>query len=127
MGVGMPQDILLHEFGSLAWYAFGGVAYHVGSSLKEKSGWRDVDVRVILEDEEYERQGFGDPKDCRANHRWIAMTLAFSLLGKEMTGLPIDFQIQQQSWANATFPSKDGHRRSALVLAPHRRAKNQDG
>jgi hypothetical protein len=35
-----------------------------------------------------------------------------------MTGLPIDFQIQQQSWANKHFSRKDDpkHQRSALFV-----------
>jgi hypothetical protein len=32
-------------------------------------------------------------------------------LGKQMTGLPIDFQIQPASWANKHYP----HSRSALI------------
>ena len=53
MSVGMPQDILLHEFGSQAFFAFGHMPYHVGSSLNNKRDWRDVDVRLILPDDEY--------------------------------------------------------------------------
>ena len=116
MGVGMPQDLKLHEFGSKVWDAFGGPPYHVGSSLLEKL-WRDVDVRMILDDEEYERMGFGDPERPHDNPRWIAYCLAFSALGAEMTGLPIDFQIQQQSLANKEFPGN----RSALGVVPLRR------
>jgi hypothetical protein len=38
--------------------------------------------------------------------------LAWSMLGRQMTGLPIDFQIQQQTLANDEF---DGPR-SALMF-----------
>ena len=69
MGVGMPHTLLLQEFGEHVLRAFGHCCYHVGSSLTQKDGWRDVDVR-----------------------------------------LPIDFQIQQQTHANAT----ENGRRSAL-------------
>jgi hypothetical protein len=100
MGVGMPADLYLHEFGSQVWHAFGKPPYHVGSSLLNKTGWRDVDVRLILADEEYERLGLGDPRQPRCNGKWVALTLAFSALGKAMTGLPIDFQIQQRTHAN---------------------------
>lgn len=119
MSVGMPQDLLLHEFGSQIWFAFGELPYHVGSSLTQKSGWRDVDVRLILPDEEYERQGFGDPEQQHHNGKWVAMTLAFSALGKAMTGLPIDFQIQQQTHAN----KKETGVRSALGFIPLRMEK----
>lgn len=113
MGVGMPETLLLEEFGYLVWSAFGDHPYHVGSSVFNKT-WRDVDVRLILEDEEYERMGLGDPKHPHHNKKWVALTLAFSALGTQMTGLPIDFQIQQQSDANATYSQKEGCVRSAL-------------
>lgn len=112
MGVGMPANLLLHEFGSQVWHAFGHPPYHVGSSLTLKSGWRDVDVRLILPDDEYESLGLGKPNMPSHNGKWVALCLAFSALGKQMTGLPIDFQIQQQTRANEEYPRE--HPRSAL-------------
>lgn len=112
MGVGMPAAILLEEFGSHLYAAFGEPAYHVGSSLKKKRGWRDVDVRLILDDAEYEAMGLGDPEHTFENPKWVALCLAFSALGKQLTGLPIDFQIQQRTHANKVY---DGTR-SALGL-----------
>ena len=62
MGVGMPYILKLQEFGGHLRRAFDGhMAYHVGSSLREKHGWRDVDVRLIIPDDEYAAMGFGDP------------------------------------------------------------------
>lgn len=119
MSVGMPAYILLQEFGSRVWDAFGEPPYHVGSSLTQKVGWRDVDVRLILDDEQYAAMGLGDPTDQHANAKWLALCLAFSVLGEKMTGLPIDFQIQQRTRANEQYPGS----RSCLCLAPHRRAK----
>ncbi len=116
MSVGMPQGLMLHAFGSLLWDVFGHEAYHVGSSLRDKSGWRDVDVRVMLPDSEWESLGLGDPENPHRNAKWCGLVLAFSELGKKMTGLPIDFQIQQMSHAN----KHDDGRRSALVVVPHR-------
>lgn len=113
MGVGMPTTLFLDEFGYQVWSAFGHTCYHVGSSVFAKQ-WRDVDVRLILPDEAYEHMALGDPKRPHENKKWVALTLAFSALGKEMTGLPIDFQIQQQSDANETYSQKDGCIRSAL-------------
>lgn len=123
MGVGMPFSLKLHEFGSKIWDAFGDPPYHVGSSLRDKTGWRDVDVRVILDDEVYEAMGFGDPKRPQQNGKWVAYCLAFSALGAEMTGLPIDFQIQQRTDANAEFSSEKGCPRSALGMIPLRLGK----
>src|SRR5678815_2312693 len=102
MGVGMPVALLLEEFGSQVWHAFGTPPYLVGSALLNKQ-WRDVDIRLILADEENAAMGFGDPQQAMQNGKWTALCLAFSALGKIMTGLPIDFQIQQQTHANAAY------------------------
>ncbi len=110
MGVGMPQEIWLREFGEYVRTAFGQMPYHVGSSLCEKSGWRDVDVRVLLPDEDYAAMQLGDPDRPQENAKWVAITVAWSAFGKALTGLPIDFQLQQRSYANEKFPTN----RSAL-------------
>lgn len=120
MGVGMPTALLLHEFGSKVWDAFGHVPYHVGSSLELKTGWRDVDVRLILPDDEYAAMGLGKPNLPSHNAKWVALCLAFSELGKIMTGLPIDFQIQQMSRANEDHDKP----RSAIGMMPHRFSSN---
>src|SRR4051812_34613899 len=117
MGVGMPQDLLLHEFGSHVWAAFGGPPYLVGSALVNKTGWRDVDVRMILEDKVWDDMELGDPRSCHLNGKWVAMCLAFSAFGKDMTGLPIDFQLQKQTDCNKEF---EGKGRSALGFIPLR-------
>lgn len=109
MSTGMPQGIWLAKFGRIVEDYFGHVAFHVGSSLKTKD-WRDVDVRLILPDAEFDRM-FGQPQNS-ANVKLAAITLAFAALGKEMTGLPIDFQIQPQTWANEHY---GGEMRSALI------------
>lgn len=110
MGVGMPTALILQEFGDHVYRAFGHVSYHVGSSLAEKQGWRDVDVRLILPDVEYEAMDLGDPRSPHENKRWCSIVLAWSAFGRTLTGLPIDFQIQQQSLANEQYKGK----RSAL-------------
>lgn len=117
----MPESLKLHEFGSMLWDAFGTPAYHVGSSLSQKSGWRDVDVRLILDDRKYKILFGDDPANPQMNPRWRAVVRAFTLLGREVTGLPIDFQIQQTSWAN----KHEDHDRSMLGLVPHRFNKEQ--
>jgi hypothetical protein len=95
--VGFPAAQYLHEFGSQVWHAFGDPPYLVGSALFTTE-WRDVDVRTILTDEEWERLDLGDPE--RPSGKAMAFNLAFSELGRRMTGLPIDFQLQQQTHAN---------------------------
>lgn len=119
-GVGMPASLLLDDFGLLISDAFGGeVAYQVGSSM-QTTDWRDVDVRLILSDEQYEAMGFGDPKHPQLNRKWVALVRAFSALGREVTGLPIDFQIDQQTRANEEHKGQ----RNALIKAELRR--NED-
>lgn len=106
----MPASLYLQEFGEHVYRAFGHIAYHVGSSLREKDGWRDVDVRLIVPDEEYASLELGDPDRPQWNAKWVSICLAWSAFGKALTGLPIDFQIQQRTHAN----EKNKGSRSAL-------------
>ena len=124
MGVGMPQGMLLRQFGEYLRDAFGEMPYHVGSSLRQKDGWRDVDVRILLPDDEYERQGFGNPERPQHNAKWVATMLAWSAFGRALTGLPIDFQVQQRTHANREFSTHaddtgNRHPRSALFSLTH--------
>lgn len=106
----MPAGIWLTKFGVIVRDYFGHVPYQVGSSLDTKA-WRDVDVRLILPDDEFTER-FGDIfRSSETDPKLAAITLAFAALGKEMTGLPIDFQIQPESHANKLYPVK----RSALI------------
>lgn len=122
-GIGMPASLFLEDFGQLVADAFDEIPFHVGSSfeLNGKPSWRDVDVRLILDDERYAADGYGDPEYPHDNAKWCAMVKAFSLLGRRMTGLPIDFQIQQRTHANKHFGRATGDHRNALFsLARHR-------
>lgn len=110
IGVGMPAWMYLNQFGRIVNDAFGDYPFLVGSATVSKQ-WRDVDVRLILSDEAFERICGQDE-----SLRWQALCLAFSELGKQMTGLPVDFQIQQMTQANKTFPSQI---RCALIGASH--------
>jgi hypothetical protein len=119
MSIGQPQGMLLNEFGMRCYAAFGAVAYHVGSSLAavgDKSKlWRDVDVRVMLDDEVWEQMELGNPENPHSNARWRALCIVFSDHGRHMTGLPIDFQLQQVSYANKHYGRAQGCQRSALI------------
>lgn len=111
MGVGPEGSWTLRLFGAHVDQAFGHVPYQVGSSLTEKRDWRDVDVRLLLPDTEY-AELFGDPVNAGRDSKLLIWNMAWSALGTKITGLPIDFQFQQQTWANKTFPGP----RSALLL-----------
>lgn len=99
--------------------AFGGFGcYLVGSAL-ERADWRDIDVRYLMEDEEFTKlfPDAGFPEDggrWEFDDRWLLMTVAIADLLKMQTGLPIDFQFQPQTFANKKFA---GRPRNALGLA----------
>ena len=84
-----------------ALHGFGFGTYLVGSSLL-KADYRDVDLRCILHDDEYDRMFDGEESKLRlkllntAISEWIAAR----------TGLPIDFQFQRQTEANAEFKGR---------------------
>lgn len=71
----------------------GAMPYLVGSAT-ERPDFRDVDVRLILCDDHYAKVR----KRLNIQH----LGLAVSLWGQRATGLPIDFQVQQQTAANKT-------------------------
>jgi hypothetical protein len=120
MSVGQPQGMLLNEFGERLRDAFGEVAYHVGSSLGDKtSGWRDVDVRLMLDDDVWQKMELGKPDNPHGNRKWRALCIVFSDYGRHLTGLPIDFQLQQRTHANAEYGRARGCNRSALIVVDH--------
>ncbi len=77
--------------------------YLVGSCL-DRDDYRDVDIRVILDDKRY-RQLFGDPAKGRDALRHL-IQVALTDHYVKATGLRIDFQIQQRTAANVKYPSQ---------------------
>lgn len=80
--------------------AFGSPPYLVGSAGvgNDGTGYRDVDVRLILADDEFAAV-------CPTRERWEALSLAFGAYLRERTGLPIDFQVQRMTEANERYPA----------------------
>lgn len=77
--------------------AFGGPAYLVGSAgIGCGETYRDVDVRLILDDAEFAAA-------CPTRERWELLCLAISTYLRERTGLPVDFQVQSAKIANERF------------------------
>ena len=74
--------------------AFGDPPYLVGSALT-RPDYRDVDLRLILDDERHE-QLFGDASPRLR----LFLGCAISDWLARMTGLPIDFQFQSMTEAN---------------------------
>jgi len=84
----------------------------VGSCL-ERADFRDVDVRTILSDEQWAAWfPEADPEHPARDPLWAFLCVSVSFHLQRCSGLPIDYQIQQQSTANAAYPG----RRSALGL-----------
>lgn len=117
IGVGMPAVLHLNAFGREIQEAFGEVPYLVGSAAVGKE-WRDVDVRLILPDEEFDAMFPDHTKPSRCDGKWSLLCAAISELGRIRTGLPIDFQIQRTTDANDLY----GGVRQALGIYPTRGA-----
>lgn len=95
-----PHDIfLLDQWGRQLYEAFGDFPYLVGSVERGKPDWRDVDVRMI------DALDLGERALARRT-----LNVAISLWGRQVTGLPIDFQFQPDD----EFHSYDGETRNPL-------------
>lgn len=70
--------------------------YLVGSVM-ERPTFRDVDVRLILSDEQYDRL---------TDNEWGLLGFITSRHLADVTGLPIDFQFQRQTEANTAYGHK---------------------
>ena len=105
--IGAPEMFLLNQACRPLTDAFGPHLYLVGSSL-ERRDYRDVDVRCILPDEEFDHLfpgAFGVNYGLHA--LWSVMCSSISLMLARHSGLPIDFQIQRRTEANKEY---DGQR-----------------
>jgi hypothetical protein len=104
-----PDMDRLDRWGGVLFRATGQVAYLVGSAL-ERRDFGDVDVRIILDDHVYDAL-FPAPRyhPQRAQALWSLLCEAISVWGRQETGLPIDFQFQRMTEANAEEPGA-GHR-----------------
>lgn len=99
-----PSLFLLSQACLILVDAFG-VPYHVGSSL-HRPDFRDVDVRIIMPDRDYDALFPGAERGVRemVNARWSVMCASISLYLSQASGLPVDFQFQQQTGANDRYP-----------------------
>jgi hypothetical protein len=76
--------------------ALGSHPYFVGSA-SSRPDFRDVDVRLILADDEYDVL-FAERKGL-----WALLSRLGSTYLRARTGLPVDFQVQRQTEANEKF------------------------
>lgn len=102
-----PAEVrLLDDWGVALISAFPNAVgvFLVGSSMIRKD-WRDIDVRIMLHDQEFNA--------ITAVMRPRRLNLMLTLWGRQVTGLPIDCQVQAMTWANAQYPWPK-HPRNAL-------------
>lgn len=82
--------------------AFGECCYLVGSAL-ERADWRDIDVRMILDDEAFAElfpAAHVHTGSWEFDARWLVMTVSISAWLSKESGLPVDFQFQPRAHAN---------------------------
>lgn len=81
--------------------AFGEKVYLVGSAMKTPE-YRDVDLRIILEDDQFRALFGGGDQLTNASGKmlpfWCLVCNSVSEMLAARTGLPIDFQVQARSW-----------------------------
>lgn len=93
----VTERALLEDWARYLFPFLAETPFLVGSVL-ERPDYRDIDVRVILEDDRYAQ--LCELVDIER------LGLLVSLWGQKVTGLPIDFQIQQMTAANDQFKSR---------------------
>ena len=105
--LGAPHFFNLNQACRQLSEAFGHCIYMVGSVM-ERADYRDVDIRCLLEDEDFSRLFPGAPGEANLHEassaRLSLMNAAISLYLHRATGLPIDFQFQQLTLANEKYP-----------------------
>ena len=115
-GVGMPAGMRLDAFGQWLYDAFDETAYLCGSATQGKT-WRDVDVRIMLDDDRFDALFPGYASAHQNDAKWALLCAAVSELGRVQTGLPIDFQFQRASDANSKYR---GVREPLMMLRSNR-------
>jgi hypothetical protein len=91
----------LNQACRVLWF-IGGSTYLVGTAANG-GDYRDVDVRTILQDEEFDRLFSGHPD------LWALVCSSIAMRLVAATGLPIDYQIQRMTEANETYPGGNRH------------------
>ncbi len=86
--------------------AFGKHPYLVGSA-NAKADYRDVDIRLILPNDEFDalfgRRDGEKAADTAGQRVWAFLCYSTTAWLRAETGLPIDFQVQRQTEANKKY------------------------
>ena len=95
-------------------FEFGFGVYLVGSALNKRD-YRDVDVRCIVSDADFERlfPGLGTSGAAWRHPLWSLLCSSISLYLSRASELPVDFQIQSMTEANRDYPKRE-HPRNYL-------------
>jgi len=100
--VGVPAIFELQMACNVLVKAYDCSIYHVGSSL-ERPDWRDVDLVMILDDEQFEREFPNAPlsgASWELDPKWLVLTVSLSQWLAEKSGVPVDFKFQPRTFAN---------------------------
>lgn len=100
----------LNACGQTLLKAYGDVCFLVGSSL-ERSDFRDVDVRMIMSDEDFDARFPGEHVSVQPHLSplWGITCTSVGLWLSKQTGLAVDFQIQRRTQANTEFEKCKRH------------------
>src|SRR6476646_4682784 len=99
------EQQLLRDWAALVVELFNGeMCYQVGTSTVDDKPHRDIDIRTMLAHKDFIKL-----KKIMGIDR---LNIAISLWGQKVTGMPIDFQIQDVDWANKYHkkPRSSGYR-----------------
>lgn len=121
--IGAPQFFYLDQAVRIVndAFDFGFGCFLVGSSLRKRE-FRDVDVRCIVPDEDFERLFPGAGTATWRHPTWSLVCSSIALYLSERSGLPVDFQIQSMTEANREYPPPE-HPRCALGIMVAARAR----
>ena len=92
-GLGEPEHMKLSAACLLVTKALNETCFLVGSATESRE-YRDVDVRVIMDDEKFDSL-FGPHRHFKPFQ--VLFSISVSTWLREVTGLPVDFQVQPRS------------------------------
>lgn len=104
--------------------AFGGWGmYHCGSS-RQRRDWRDVDIRYVLDDKEFQEL-FPDAHEnaWAMDPRWLILTISISDWLSKESGLPVDFQFQP--WSHVQKYHNKEREPLGMNMVPRRRRRRR--
>lgn len=89
----------LNECGRILRDAFGHHAFLVGSATHTKD-WRDLDVVMILDDDEWDAMFGRYQLPLYTNAKWALLCSAISVWMMQVVDAQVDFKIQRRTQAN---------------------------